>query len=167
MVTGEILEYLGFSTFSAVQLFSFLYIVVIYGRIQRKVSNHYKRVRMMTAADSMPATQTASDLRRESSHNKTLLMLILLFVVVWFPFMIILIIGTVYQARRERPGPWLQTGFVWTAILTYVNGAINPLIYAVRYRDIGFEMRKLVRKMLCGFLPAMAVGDSTTMSTQA
>ena len=166
MLTGEILEYLGFATFSSVQLFSFAYILITYLKIQRIVSKHYKRVRVISVADNQSSAQTVSELRRERSHNMTLLMLLLLFVVVWFPFMIILIIGTSYQARRQRPGPWLQTGFVWTAILTYVNGAINPMIYAVRYKEIGSEMKNQVRKMFCGLLPANAVGDSITVTTR-
>lgn len=165
MLTGDVLEYLGFATFSSVQLFSFTYIVVMYAKIQRIVAKHYKRVRVLSSADDMPSSQTARDLSREKSHNRTLLMLLALFIIVWFPFMIILIIGTVYQARRELPGAWLRTGFVWTAILTYVNGAINPLIYAVRYKEIGSEMKKQIRRMFCGLLPVQAVADSSTITT--
>ena len=165
MLSGDILEYIGFSTFSSVQLFSFTYIVIVYVKIQRIVASHYKRLRGTLGEEDHPSAPKASELRRERSHNRTLLMLLFLFIVVWFPFMIILIIGTVYQARRVRPGSWLQTGFVWTAILTYVNGAINPLIYSVRYKEIGSEMKKQVRKMVCCVFPNGAVGDSSAGTT--
>lgn len=167
MLSGNILEYIGFATFSSVQLFSFTYIFIMYLKIQRIVAKHFKRLRDTLTDDEQSSTQTASDLRRERSHNRTLLILLFLFVVVWFPFMTILIIGTVYQASQVRPGQWLQIGFVWTAILTYVNGAINPLIYSVRYKEIGSEMKKQVRKMFCNLLPNAAVGDSTITTTRA
>ena len=140
------LEYFGFATFSSVQLFSFLYISRKYFKIRRLVMEHYQHMREVMAAGN--SNQTESETERERSHNLTLLMILAVFVIVWFPFMIILITGTMYQANGTRPGTWLQNGFVWTAILTYVNGAVNPFIYAIRYKEIGGEMKKQVRRIM-------------------
>ena len=167
ILSGDMLEYLGFATFSGVQLFSFAYILTMYLRIQRIVARHFKRSRAASTEDDQSSAQTASELRRERVHNMTLLILLLLFIIVWFPFMIILIIGTVYQTRRLRPESWLQTGFVWTAILTYVNGAINPLIYSIRYKEIGSEMKNQARKLLRCSTTNNAVVDCTGLSNQS
>ena len=140
------LEYSGFGTFSTVQLFSFVYISYKYYKIRRIVVQHYNHMRqIMEMGDS---NQQISEADREKRHNRTLLMILCVFVAVWFPFMIILISGTAYQARGQRPGSWLQYGFIWTAILTYVNGAINPFIYAIRYKEIGDEMKQQFRKII-------------------
>lgn len=154
------LQYLGFATFSAVQVLSFLFISNKYFKIQRIISTHYKRLRKTMGQDFF--NQSVGDLDKEKSHNLTLMMLLSVFVIVWFPFMTILIIGTVYQAKGERTaGTWLQNGFVWTAILTYVNGAVNPFIYTIRYKEIGDEIRRQCRKIFnCSVGSSAAVRDA-------
>ena len=154
------LQYLGFATFSSVQIFAFVYISTKYLKIRGIIAEHYKHMRQVT--ETGDTRRAANDINTERSHNLTLLMIISVFVIVWFPFMIILIIGTVYQAKGERPGKWLQNGFVWTAILTYVNGAVNPFIYSIRYKDIGDEMKRYFRKMRAslGFTTATVTDDS-------
>lgn len=74
--------------------------------------------------------------------------------------MTVLIIGTVYQAAGKRPGSWLQKGFVWTAILTYVNGAVNPFIYTIRYKEIREEMGREVRRLSTYLRLPAAVGGT-------
>ena len=93
----------------------------------------------------MPSRRiSAARLATEKSYNKTMLIIISLFVIVWFPFMIILIIGTAYQIKKDIPGIWLQKAFMWTSIITYINGAISPFIYAIGYKETGKEMRKVI-----------------------
>ncbi len=159
-------QFLGFATFSATQFFSFVYIVIAYIRIQRTIAAHFKNQREIN--DEATEQQVKARLAQERSHNLTLLMIVFLFVIVWFPFMVVLIIGTVYQASNKRPGSWMQDGFVWTAILTYVNGAINPFIYAVRYRELGLEIRRRNRKLFfcCRHHSVGITNESSRSGTQ-
>ena len=141
-------KYLGFATFSSVQIFSFIYISVMYFLIKRFLQNHFKRIR--DEKDTQRGSPTlGAKIATERSYNTTMIMIVLLFVIVWFPFMVILIIGTAHQIKKEIPGTWLQNGFMWTAILTYVNGAINPFIYGIRYVEVGREMKKKIRRIFC------------------
>lgn len=150
---------MGFATFSLVQLSTFVYITMTYIKIKRIVSNHYKSMRQVI--DIPKGGEEASNkLYTEKSHNRTLLIILSVFVIVWFPFMTVLIIGTVYQAAGKRPGSWLQKGFVWTAILTYVNGAVNPFIYTIRYKEIREEMGREVRRLSTYLRLPAAVGGT-------
>ena len=63
--------------------------------------------------------------------------------------MAFLIIGISYRIKREIPGIWLQKGFELTVSLTYVNCAINPFIYAIRYKNVGLQMKNLIQKIFC------------------
>eukprot|EP00794_Sanderia_malayensis_P003486 gene3486-3984_t len=170
-------QFLGFATFSSVQFFSFIYIAITYFRIKHIISAHFKNQRSLnnevagganTQHETTSTGQSRARIAQERSHNLTLLMLLILFVIVWFPFMVVLIVGTVYQAAKKKPGPWLQDGFVWTAILTYVNGAINPLIYAIRYRELGLVIRRYCRKLFfccCRDNAIIGVNDDQTATT--
>ena len=148
-------QYIGFAVFLALQVISFLYISVMYLKIKKFLKRHFEQMRDIldtyngfdvTATSAVKLAKEKSRLHAEKSCNKTLMMIISLFVTVWFPFMIILIIGTAYQIMKDKPGAWHQYAFMWTASLTYVNGAINPFIYAIRNEKTGGEIRKMVRR---------------------
>ena len=82
--------------------------------------------------------------------------------------MVILITGTTYQIKKEIPGVWLQHGFMCSSGLTFVNGAVNPFIYGIRYKEIGQEMKKLMKKIF--YLrqsPRNVAIESSTISQSA
>ena len=148
-------QYIGFAVFLALQIISFVYISVIYLKIKKFLKRHFREMHdILETSDRCDVTKISAAkiskeklrLSAEKRYNNIMLMIISLFVVVWFPFMIILITGTAYQIMRDIPGIWLPNAFMWTASLTYVNGAINPFIYAIGYKKTGSEIRKIFRK---------------------
>ena len=164
-------QYLGFAVSAALISFSFIYISVTYFRIKKILQIHFQGTcdrqddpingRQVTSKTSMVSQRskiTAARLAREKSYNTTMLLIMSLFVIVWFPFMVILTIGTAYQIKGKTPGIWLPKGFMWAGCLTYVNGAINPFIYGIRYKEVGREMKNVMSKIFC-FTPLSRIAD--------
>ena len=143
-------QYLGFACFFSIPIFSFIYISVTYLRIKRILQIHFEQMRSesYTQDECSDAPPLSARLLKHKAYNTTVLMIISLFAIVWLPFMAIMISGTVYHFKKEIPGTWLQNGFVWTAILTYINGAVNPFIYGVRYKELGQEIKMTLFKVL-------------------
>ena len=150
----------GFIVFPFVQTATFTYMVIKYAHIRKIIAAHRERMREMISAQDQPARGLAMNIQVQRSKNSTFLMILSLFIAVWFPFTTILIMRTIFNAFGKTPGSWLPYGFVWSGILTFVNGAINPLIYAIRYKEIGTEMKIQARKMLCKVHFSSRVGDS-------
>ena len=152
---SELKQHQGSIVSSALILFmilsSFIYTSVTYFRIKKILQVHSKRMRDKQdthdgcQVSSIPATR----LDAQRSYNTTMLMILSLFAIAFLPFMIIFAIRVSCQIKKETPGIWLQKGFRWTRSLIYFNGAINPFIYAIRYKDVGREMKNLIQKMFC------------------
>ena len=132
-------------------LSSFIYTSVMYFRIKKILQVHFKRMRdkQDTHDGCQLSSISATRLDAQRSYNTTMLMILSLFVIAFLPFMIIFTIRVSCQIKKETPGIWLQKGFKWTRSLIYFNGAINPFIYAIRYKDVGREMKNLIQKMFC------------------
>ena len=137
--------YLGFTVWSVLISSSFIYASVMYFRIQKILQTHFKRMR---EGSSHLSSMSAARLAKQKSYNTTMLIILSLFFIAFFPFMVSAIITVIYRIKGEIP-IWLRQGFEWTTSLMYTNGAINPFIYAIRYRDVGREMKNLIRKIVC------------------
>ena len=155
-------QFLGFITFAIWQTIATIYISVMYFMIHRIIASHYQDQRRLIAAqEHSEAKRLEASISEEKSLNITLIMILLIFVIVWTPFAVILGLSTAYQVSNLRPGPWIQDGFMWTGILTYYNGAINPFIYATRYRELGFHIKKQARKIICCLRWSASVTDGS------
>ena len=159
MLKGSALRwYLGFTVWSVLISSSFIYASVMYFRIQKIVQTHFKRMRdkddtHMHEASSHMSSMSAARLAKQKSYNTTMLIVLSLFFIAFFPFMVSVIITVPYRIKGEIP-IWLRQGLEWTTSLMYANGAINPFIYAIRYRDVGREMKNLIRKIFCTAPPS-------------
>lgn len=60
-----------------------------------------------------------------------------------------MVILTVFNIRRQAFSDNYRMAFAWGSLVSYLNGALNPIIYAYRCDAIGREIRKLVAKCMC------------------
>ncbi len=59
----------------------------------------------------------------------------------WFPTIMIMATAVVERLQNKDINPRLTATLVWTTTMSYLNGAINPFIYAYRCDNIGRDIR--------------------------
>ena len=185
-LSGQWQRILGCIFFASLGFTCFLYIVVTYRRLRRILRNHFNNTG--NEASSVESTENPSSrneigrgLRRnpsereikrrqkqfsaEKSSNKSVLMILALFAAVWFPFLVVMLICFAFIIFGLAI-PWgLKIAFVWSSILSYVNGAINPVIHAIRYQDLGREMKRVLlcrKRNMVGVLSRMLSLDGNS-----
>ena len=120
---------------------------------QPAVSNGLPRVSVTSDRPSklcLTNYKVETSIKKERSYVKSMLIILLLYVIVWLPFFIVMITGLIWRVvfhSHQFVADW----FIWSAVLTFLNGATNPFIYAFRYEKLGKEMKKRIRKTIPSF----------------
>ena len=134
--------------FAALGNSSFIYICFKSRQITRIVQDHNKQLEannQNTSASEQIALTRCS--KFEKAVNKSIFSVIILFFVSWTPVIILMIIFTVYNIRNEPIADEYRVAFGWASTVSYLNGALNPIIYAYRCDAIGREIRKIAAKI--------------------
>ena len=169
---------LGQICFASVWFASFVYIAVTYRRLHRTVRYHFRDFDKyndkfknansqgaafeITEAEVHGTKYCKRKILSEQKANKSILIIISLFVLVWFPFLVVLVVCFVYIASGTVMPSELTTSFVWTSIMSFANGAANPFIYAIRYKELGSEMKRI---LFCKKGNKTAIGVGTACSS--
>ena len=118
---------------------------------QRKISERSKKKSTTQGNElSLEAQRVETNLAKEESHVKTMLIVLLLYTTGWLPFLIVMITGLIFRTVTDEHHS-VADYFVWSAVLTFFNGAVNPFVYAFRYEKLGKEMKKAFKKVLPKF----------------
>ena len=182
VLSGHWQQILGNICFACLGFSCFLYIIITYRRLRRILKNHFNSSingwignpprnskgqtcrglkRNPSEREAVQQCDPESQLKQisaEKSANRTVFMIIGLFAVVWFPFLVVMLICFVYIILGLVI-PWgLKTAFVWSSILSFFNGAINPVIYATRYKELGREMKRI---LLCRKKNKVGMNDTS------
>lgn len=90
-----------------------------------------------------PALDRNESLRDNINAAKTLVIILIVFFVCWFPFFLTYVLA--FVAEVEFPEGW--TVFIFW--LGYTNSAINPFIYAVKFQEFQPAFRDTLRCLVC------------------
>ena len=124
---------------------SFMFICLKSRQITRIVQDHIKQIqanRQNTSASQHAALKRSFNM--EKSVNKAIFSVISLFFVSWTPVIILMTIFTVNNIRNNPITDGYRVAFVWGSTVSYLNGALNHVIYSYRSDAIGREIRKRV-----------------------
>ena len=96
-------HYLGFTFCTVLILFSFIYTAVIYFRIKKTLQTHFKRMceKEDTHEGSHLSSMSAARLAKQKSYNTTMLIILSIYFIAFFPFMVVLIIATSYRMKEN------------------------------------------------------------------
>lgn len=123
--------------FLAFFLIPLLVILFAYGMIWKTV-----RTRVLPQA-TQPGKRS---LKRDMRVIVTIALVILFFVVSWFPFFIVNLLA-VFSPQSIQP---YQTSLVlFTKFMHFSNSAVNPIVYAVKIPEFRRAFRQLVGLCLC------------------
>ena len=147
----------------------FVCISIVLGWMQLRtictVRQHLRRIFTVTEVTVLPATSTAcssekksqfstncngqSSLQRHSMQREYALTIAsncvyLLIIVTWSPFLLI-----VFMHLAGACPTGCKTAMQYTVVLLEINSLVNPIIYAVRLREIRSAVRSMFRSLRC------------------
>ena len=135
--------------FAAIGNSSFIFICLKSRQITRIVKDHVKQMqanRQNTSASEHIALTRSFNM--EKSVNKSIFSVIILFFVSWTPVVVLMAIFTGHHIINEPIPDGYRIAFVWGSTISYLNGALNHVIYSYRSDAIGREIRRVVAKLL-------------------
>ncbi len=140
--------------FAAVATLCFVYICVMSWKIVSVVKAHNNAIRKNwannTVSDESVETsrqQQREEMRRmavERKVNTSIFAVIIIYTVSWVPLIVLILDITVRLIRTTQVPRAISEAMVWAALMSYVNGAVNPMIYGYRSDIIGREIRKFL-----------------------
>ena len=148
-IDNRIIQISSTLLFAAFGNTSFIFICLKSRQIARIVKDHVKQMqasRQNTSASERNALSRSFNI--EKSVNKSIFCIITLFFVSWTPVMILMSIFTWHHAVDEPIPDRYRIGFVWGSTASYLNGALNYVIYSYRSDAIGREIRRMAAKLL-------------------
>ncbi len=83
----------------------------------------------------------------ERSVNRSIIAVIMVYSIAWFPMIILLVTVTIHNLYDKDIASQLHIAFSWTAIMSYCNGGINPFIYAYICDNTGRDIRAFILNM--------------------
>ena len=134
--------------FAAIGNTSFIFICLKSRQITRIIKDHVKQMqanRQNTSASEHFALTRSFNI--EKSVNKSIFSVIILFFVSWTPVIILMAIFTGHHILNEPIPDGYRIAFVWGSTVSYLNGALNHVIYSYRSDAIGREIRRMVAKL--------------------
>ncbi len=112
----------------------FIAICIFNVKVHRLVKIHYHEMENNTqdngqivGARSMQQPERA---KVERSVNRSIIAVIIVYSIAWFPMIILLVTVTIHNLYDNDIAQKLRTAFAWTVTTSYFNRAINPFIYA-------------------------------------
>ena len=144
-INNRIIQISSTFVFAVLGSSSFIFICIKSRQITRIVQNHIKQIqanRQNTFTSQHVALKRSINI--EKSVNKAIFSVIILFFVSWTPVIILMIIFTAHNIRNELITDGYRIAFVWGSTISYLNGALNHVIYSYRSDAIGREIRKRV-----------------------
>ncbi len=151
----------GIFVFTVTATTCFIAICIMNFKVHRLVKSHFDKMEN-NRQDDGPGDGARSKQRQERakverSVNRSIIAVIMAYSLAWLPFLMLLVVSGVYNSQdRDRPS-WFKTAFVWAVTTAYLNGAINPFIYAYRCDDIGRDIRAFVLSMKTKVFPGLRV----------
>ena len=146
----------------------FIFICIHSRRIHRIVHNH---IRVMERALQAPISsgsedhgqrQTQYNARVEKAVNRSLFAVISLFFCAWSPVIILMLIFTAHNVQRIPLPESYRVAFIWCSSLSYINGALNPILYSYRCDAISKELKDLFRVVTCRKNEVLPIIDEGT-----
>jgi len=95
------------------------------------------------AVSPLPQVDRNESLRDNINAAKTLVIILIVFFICWFPFFLTYVLA--FVGKVKFPESW--TSFVFW--LGYTNSCINPFIYAVKFKEFRPAFRESLRWILC------------------
>ena len=133
--------------FAAFGASSFTFICLKSRQINRIVMDHSKQMQVNCRPGSGLESNTSLRYKQfERAVNKSIFSVIILFFVSWTPVIILMIIFTVHNLLNKPIVDEYRVAFAWGSTISYLNGALNPIIYGYRCDAIGREIRKIFKK---------------------
>jgi len=108
-----------------------------------RVSNSSQMGTMNRNYNVSPHIDRNESLRDNINAAKTLVIILIVFFVCWFPFFLTYILS--FVGKLSFPDGW--TSFVFW--LGYTNSSINPFIYAVKFKEFRPAFKDTLRCILC------------------
>ncbi len=137
--------------FVLIAISCFIAICIITVKVLRLVKSHFDEIEnnrqdddSVNAVHGTRLQQKKERAKVERSVNRSIIAVIVVYFVSWFPGIIIITIIAVQSLLNKDSILKLRTAFVWTVTMSYINGAINPFIYAYRCDSIGRDIRDFV-----------------------
>ena len=135
--------------FAVISSSSFTFICLKSRQVTRIVKDHSKQMQINCRSLSLLEKNTvARSSKFEKAVNKSIFSVIILFFLSWTPVIILMAIFTVHNISNEPIVDGYRVAFGWASTVSYLNGALNPVIYAYRCDAIGREIRKIMAKLV-------------------
>eukprot|EP00794_Sanderia_malayensis_P016235 gene16237-17873_t len=111
--------------------------------------------------------QEQKRMKCEKSVNRSILAIIIIYSIAWFPVIIMMLIFTALNFMGKDINPRMRIGFLWASLMSYFNGAINPFIYAYRSDEIGKDIRSFLANVKSKMMGSSSVSPiSITLTTR-
>ena len=125
---------------------SFTFICLKSRKIIRIIQDHNKQMEL-NCRDAIDKTAAARSKTFERSVNKSIFSIIAVFFASWTPIIVVMTIYTVHNFLNRPIADGYRIAFSWSTFISYLNGALNPIIYSYRCDAIGREIRRIVKKI--------------------
>ena len=140
------IQILGLISSVVIGKFSFTFICLKSKKIVRIVQNHLKQMELnCRGVLDQAAYSRAKTLER--SVNRSVFSIIIVFFAAWTSILIVLTIFAVHIFLNKPIEDDYRIATSWTAIPSYLNGALNSIIYSYRCDAIGREIRRIVGRI--------------------
>ena len=143
----------------------FIFICIHSRRIHRTVQNHIRAMetalqgQLNSGSQDHDQPRTRYDARVEKAVNRSLFAVVSLFFCAWSPVIILMLIFTAHNVQKIPLPESYRVAFIWCSSLSYINGALNPIIYSYRCDAISKEIKDLFRLLTCRKNNVLPVGE--------
>ena len=122
-----------------------LVIILLYMMMYRIARRHQQAMTNQVMSSQINDVTTTTQWKGISKAAKTSFILCCFYIVCWVPFITSINVYTICQSGLC--GKWtIDIGsFIVVTMLTYLNSALNPVIYIVKHRVLKREVRKMFR----------------------
>ena len=131
---------------AAIGISSFTFICLKSRKIIRIVQEHNKQMHL-NCRDAIDRTAVARSRAFEKSVNKSIFCIIAVFFASWTPIIVVMTIYTMHNFLNKPILDVYRIAFSWSTFISYLNGALNPIIYSYRCDAIGREIRRIIWKI--------------------
>ena len=150
---------------------SFTFICIKARQINRIVADHSKHMQASHPARSILQENISTRYKNvEKAVNRSIFSVIILFFVSWTPVIILMIIFTINGFLKKPISDGYRIALAWGLTVSYLNGALNPIIYGYRCDAIGRHIRRIITKVIRRrdrVIPVSVQGESADIDFSA